>query len=83
MSATARPIKYVPVDDLIGLRNQMIIERILPTVPKMKNIVPIQTLVIKCIFLAISMSNSSASGVDLAFPPTMFAVVESILKGKN
>ena len=88
VSATARPIKYVPVDDLIDLRNQMQIERIFPTDPTTKKIVPTTTLVIKCIFLAVSMSNASSvsgvvltsSGTRLADIMTAVGVVVFILK---
>ena len=80
MSAIASPIKYVPVDDLSGFRSHITIERIFPKVPSTKKIVPIHTLVIKCILLAVSMSKASVMGVDCAWFASV-AVVDMVTGG--
>ena len=75
MSTLAKAIKYVPIEDRNGLRSHMTIERIFPRVPNTKKIVPIQTLVIKCILAAVSMSKASVMGVDCARSATVALVV--------
>ena len=84
-SAIAWPIKYVPVDDLIFLRFQTRIDSTLPTRPMMTKIVPKYELVMKCIFSAVAMSNSSAKGAEVGgegVESFVNTILEGIVSGK-